>query len=284
MKKSLVFVFFLNLTITLSELIGGLVSRSYSLISDALHNFQDSLSQLFSLIAIFLNERGKTARYTFGFARYEILAAFVNSVLIFGLSFFMILRGFHRLFNPVEIKLPVLIPVALIGLTANVASVVLLHKHSHESLNIKSTYLHLLSDSLSSVGVVLGALCMWFFKAFWVDGLIAILIGLFILKEASQVVLESLRIFLQVSPFPVDEKQIFDILKDVPGVNGVHHVHVWSLKDGKIHLEAHLEVKDMKISESKEILERVSSILKEKLKVSHITVQMETDVCTSSDC
>jgi cobalt-zinc-cadmium efflux system protein len=284
MKRKLGFVFLLNLLIAVSETIGGVFSKSYSLLSDALHNFQDSLSQLFSLIALILSEKGRTSKYTFGFARFEILAALINATIVSVLSFLMIVSGFKRVFNPEVIKLSILLPVSIIGLFANLLSLSLLHSHSKESLNIKSTYLHLLGDALSSIGVIVGGFLMLFFKIFWVDGLMAILIGLLILKEGIQVVIESLRIMLQAAPFPVHEEEIFELLKDVPGLRGIHHVHIWSLKDGKIHLEAHLEVNDMYISETKEIVEKVNKLLQEKLNITHSTLQLESQACKDKSC
>lgn len=280
----MVFVFLLNLLISLSEVIGSIFSGSYSLLSDALHNFQDSLSQLFSLIALILSEKGRTKKFTFGFARFEILAALINATVVSLLALLMIVGGLKRVFKPQEIKLTVLIPVSMIGLVANALSLTLLHTHSKKSLNIKSTYLHLLGDALSSIGVIVGGLLMLLFKIFWIDGIIAVLIGTFILKEGVQVIVESLRIFLQAAPFTVNESEIFDLLKDIPGVKGIHHIHIWSLKDGRIHFEAHLEVDDMYISQSKEIIEKVNLRLRDRLKISHSTLQLESADCMNRTC
>jgi len=284
MKRKLVFVFLLNLIISLSEVIGSIFSGSYSLLSDALHNFQDSLSQFLSLIAIILSERSRTTRYTFGFARFEILAALINATVVSFLAILMIVGGLKRVFKPEEIRLAILLPISMIGLVANVLSLTLLHTHSKESLNIRSTYLHLLGDALSSVGVIVGGFLMLLYKIFWIDGIIAVLIGIFILKEGIKVIIESLRVLLQASPYTVSEKEIFDLLKDIPGIKGIHHVHIWSLKDGVIHFEAHLEVDDMYISQSKEIIEKVNLRLRDRLKVSHSTLQLESAVCINKTC
>lgn len=284
MKSKLIVVFLLNLSIAIAETVGGIFSRSYALLSDALHNFQDSISQLFSLLAIYLSEKGRTRRYTFGFKRYEILAALLNASVIFFLSFLMIYRGIERIISPVVVKFSVLLPVSVLGLVANFVSILLLHTHAKSSLNIKSTYLHLLSDTFSSVAVVIGAIIMKIFNFYMLDGILAVLIGIFILKEAFEVVRESLRIFLQVSPFPVDETQILDLLKHIKGFKGIHHIHVWSLKDGETHLEAHLEMEDMMLSETAGIMREISETLKKHLNINHITLQLETGYCNQKEC
>lgn len=284
MKGRLLAVFLLNLCITVAEILGGIFSRSYALFSDALHNLQDALSQLFSLLAIYLSEKGRTRTYTFGFKRYEILVAILNGGIILILSALMIYKGIVRAINPEIIKFSILLPVSIIGLVANVVSVMLLHRHASKSLNIKSTYLHLLSDALSSVAVVVGAIVMKVFHFYSLDGILTILIGLLILRESIKVVVESLKIILQASPFPVDEGYLLELLKGIDGVKGIHHVHVWSLKDGETHLEAHLEVEDMMVGRSQEIVRKASELLKDKMNINHITLQLESGFCNNAEC
>ncbi len=284
MKKRLFAVFFINIGITVVELFGGILSNSNALISDSLHNLQDSISQLLALLAIWISEKGQSKRYTFGFKRVEILAALLNAVIITFLAFIMISRGITRILKPELIKFEILLPISIFGFVANLVSILILHEDSHRSLNVKSSYLHLLGDTLSSVGVVVGAFLMKILKIYWVDGVVGILIAAFILKESFNVLRDSIRIFLQGAPFPVDESEISDILSQIRGIKGVHHIHIWSLKDGEVHFEAHVEVDDIKVSETQSYYSLIDEILRKEYGVTHVTLQFETHGCSNESC
>ncbi len=284
MKRRLFFVFSINFFIALVEIFGGLTSRSNALLSDALHNLQDALSQLLALVAIIISEKGKSSRYTFGFKRFEIIAALLNAIAISVISANMIIGGFRRLFHPEVIIFDVMLAVSVFGLFGNLLSIAIIHRHVDESLNVKSSFLHLLGDTFSSLGVVIGAIAIRIFKIYWLDGLISALIAVFIIKEAIGVITESFRVILQGAPFRVDEVEISRLLSEVEGVKGVHHVHVWSLKDGEIFFEAHVEVEDMPVGQTQVIHDKINRILSEKLGVSHTTLQFESFHCDNKTC
>jgi len=264
--------------------LGGIFSRSQALLSDAIHNLQDSISQLLSILGIVISEKGRSPRYTFGFKRVEILTALINGLVIFVIAGWIIVEGVKKIVSPQNIRFEILLPVSIFGLFANLASIFLLHEHAHESLNVKSSYLHLLGDALSSVVVVIGALAMKILRINQLDGFLSIIIALFILKESFELIRDSLRIFLQASPFPVDERELANMLMGIEGTRGIHHVHIWSLKDGEIHFEAHVEVDDIKVSETEKIYNNVATLLQERLNVSHVTLQFETGKCERCSC
>ncbi|MGB9824712.1 MAG: cation diffusion facilitator family transporter [Candidatus Hydrothermia bacterium] len=284
MKKRLFAVFLINIGITVVEFLGGILSNSNALISDSLHNLQDSISQLLALLAIWVSEKGQSKRYTFGFKRVEILAALLNAVIITILALIMILRSVKRILNPEFIKFEILLPISVFGFIANFVSILILHEDAHRSLNVKSSYLHLLGDTLSSIGVVMGAVLMKILKIYWVDGLVGILIAIFIMKESFEILKESIRIFLQGAPFPVDEKEISDMLSQIKGIKGVHHIHIWSLKDGEVHFEAHVKVDDIRVSETQKYYTLIDEILREKYGVTHVTLQFESGECRNENC
>ena len=163
-EKNLVFTIFLNAVITVVEVIGGLVSGSLSLLSDALHNFSDALAVLVSLLALKISRKERTPQKTFGYKRAEILAALLNATVLVVISVFLFKEAYLRFFEPVEIKGMVMGVVALVGLLANLLAVLLLHKDAGKNINVKSAYLHLVSDTLSSVVVLVGGLFIYFFK------------------------------------------------------------------------------------------------------------------------
>ncbi|RMG78769.1 MAG: cation transporter, partial [Bacteroidetes bacterium] len=183
-KKRLGITIFLNFLITVVEIIGGIVSGSLSLISDALHNFSDGIAVILSYFAVKLNEKPKNEKYTFGYKRAEILTAVFNASVLIGISIYLFIEAIDRLSNPSNIDSGLMIWVASIGLVANIAGTLLLKKDASHSLNIKSAYLHLLSDAISSAGVILGGFAIYFYDILWIDPLLTILISAYIIKES----------------------------------------------------------------------------------------------------
>ncbi|MCK5737581.1 cation transporter, partial [bacterium] len=174
----------LNVMITAAEVAGGLISGSLALLSDAVHNFSDVISIIVSYVALRLSRRKSTPARTFGFKRAEVLAALFNSSGLIIISFFLFKEAWLRLINPESINTSVMLLVAVIGLMGNLISVLLLRQHSQQNLNVKSAYMHLLSDTLSSVAVILGGVAIYFYKIYWLDPLLVFFIGLYILRES----------------------------------------------------------------------------------------------------
>ncbi|RLD14634.1 cation transporter [candidate division KSB1 bacterium] len=269
----------LNFVITAVEIIGGIMSGSLSLISDALHNFSDGIAIIISYIAVRLNRRPKTAQYTFGLKRAEILAAIINSSALIIISFFLLKEAYERFTHPSSVSGGLMMGVAGIGLIANVAGTLLLRKGAKSSMNLRSVYLHLLSDAASSVAVILGGAAIYFYEIYWLDPVLTVLIALYILKESMQINKEALQVMLMASPEGISIEALSTTIKEIPGVNNVHHIHLWRLDEHDIHFEAHVEVDDMPVSAAEEILQKIQKRLLEKFNINHVTVQFEIDRC-----
>ncbi|MDF1613137.1 cation diffusion facilitator family transporter [Stygiobacter electus] len=278
-EKNLFITMALNFFITIAEVIGGFVSGSLSLISDALHNFSDGIAIIITYIAMRLSRRPKTFKYTFGLKRAEIIAAITNASTLIIISFFLIKEAIERFYNPSQITGNLMLIVASIGLIANIAGTLLLKKGSEGNLNIRAAYFHLLSDAVSSLAVIIGALFIIFYKVYWIDPLLTILIALYILRETYEIVKESLEIVMMSSPDRIDLNEVKKIIESLNGVKNVHHVHIWKLNDNDTHFEAHIEVDDMKVSETITIQKFIEEELHEHFEINHTTLQFECGVC-----
>jgi len=275
-KGRLLFSFALNIVITLAEVVGGILSGSLALLSDSVHNLGDSMSLLASYFAVKIGERKANEKYTFGYRRAEILVAFVNSAVLVGVSLFLLVEAYRRYKNPEPIDGPLMLGVALIGLFANLFSVLLLHSHAH-GLNVRSAYLHLLSDTLSSVAVVAGGIAIIKWNVLWVDPLITVLIALYILREAYEILRESIEVLMEASP-ELDLRAIKAELESIPRVKNAHHFHAWRVGEDEVHFECHLDVEDMPLSEAQKIIDEAEKRLG-KFGITHVTVQLEVDRC-----
>ena len=269
----------LNFIITIAEIIGGILSGSLSLISDALHNFSDGISVIISFIAIKLKDRQYSSRHTFGLKRAEILAAVINSAVLLAISVYLFYEAGTRFFKPQLVEGGLMTFVASIGLIANIAGTLLLKKDAHTSLNVKSAYLHLLADAISSVGVILGGLAIYFWKIYWIDPLLTIAIGLYILKEGYHILIEAIHILMEGAPEHISLEAVKKEVESFDEVENIHHTHIWTVGENDIHFEAHINVNDMLVSESHYIRERIEQILHEKFAINHVTLQFECDLC-----
>ncbi|BBE31464.1 cobalt transporter [Tepiditoga spiralis] len=275
-SKNLIITMFLNFSITVAEIIGGIFSGSLSLLSDALHNLSDGFSVIITYIALKLSKKKHTEKMTFGYKRAEILAALFNASVLVIVSIFLFKEAYLKFINPEPINGGVMIWVALIGLIANTLSVILLSKNAKDSVNIKSTYLHLLSDALSSVGVVIGGIMIYYFKIYWIDPLLTALIGAYVIKESFEILNETLKILMQATPEEINVKELEDKINKIKEVENIHHLHIWRLSEHDIHAEFHIKLKDdVKLSEADIIREKISKLAHDSFDIEHTTIQME---------
>jgi cobalt-zinc-cadmium efflux system protein len=270
----------LNFLIAIVEVVGGMLAGSLSLVSDALHNFSDAVSLIISLIAVKLAQKERTEKSTFGYKRTEILAALLNASILIVVSFFLFKEAISRLFSMAAINSTLMISVAAIGLIANLAAVFLLRKDARSDMNIKSAYLHLFLDTLSSAAVIVGGLCIFFFKVYWIDSALTILIGGYVLKEGYGLICDSLHILMQKTPKGINVQIVQREVQGIEGVQNIHHLHIWEITDGDVHLECHINLSaDIKISESAIIKTKLEKLLQEKFNVNHSTFQFEYNSC-----
>lgn len=278
-KKNLFITMALNFFITIAEVAGGLISGSLSLISDALHNFSDGIAIIITYIAMRMSKMPRTLKYTFGLKRAEIIAAIINASALIIISFFLIKEAIERFYNPSPIAGSIMLIVASLGLTANVVGTLLLKKGSKNNLNIRAVYFHLLSDAISSLAVIIGALFIIFFKIYWIDPLLTILISIYILKMTYEIVKESLNVIMMSSPAGINLDDLKILVEGIPGVINIHHVHLWKLNDNDTHFEAHIEVADMAVSKTIDIQKLIEHELHERYEINHTTLQFECDKC-----
>ncbi|EMW5541664.1 cation diffusion facilitator family transporter [Enterococcus faecium] len=276
-SKKLFGVVVLNAVITLSEFIGGVASGSLSLVSDAFHNLSDTLAIIFSYGAQKMAQKEANERHTYGYQRLEILSAFINSFILIILSLFLVVEAFKRFNSPEKINSHLMLIVAVIGLLANLFSTLLLRQEADENLNIKSSYLHLLSDTLSSISVIIGAVLIRFFGIYWIDPVITLIISIYILLEAIIVIKKAAAILIQSAP-TIDYEKMEQEIKAIEGVKDVHHVHIWQYSEKIIIFDGHIDFEDQLLSEIEKAYPRITSLLKLKYGITHVTIQAETHV------
>jgi len=278
-EKNLFITMAVNFSITIAEVIGGFLSGSLSLISDALHNFSDGIAIIITYIAMRLSKKPRTFKYTFGLKRAEIIAAIINASTLIIISFFLIKEAIERFYNPSPITGSLMLIVAALGLVANVIGTLLLKKGSEGNLNIRAAYFHLLSDAVSSLAVIIGAVFIIFYKIYWIDPLLTILISIYILKETYELVKEALDVIMMSSPAGINLDELKILVEGIPGVINIHHVHLWKLNDNDTHFEAHIEVEDMVVSKTIDIQKLIEQELHERYEINHTTLQFECDKC-----
>ena len=278
-EKRLFITMLLNFLITVLEIAGGVVSGSLSLLSDAIHNFSDGVAVIVSYLALRLGRKPRNLKYTFGLKRAEILAAILNASTLLIISFFLIKEAVERFSHPAPIAGGVMVAVAAVGLIANAAGTLLLKRGAAENLNLRAVYVHLLSDAVSSVAVILGAVCIMLFRVAWVDPALTIVISLYIIKETYDIVRASVDVIMMSSPQEIDIKDLQRSVESIPGVNNIHHVHLWKMNDADIHFEAHIDVDDLPVSRTAVIRADIERCLRDRYDITHTTLQFECDSC-----
>lgn len=280
--RKIFWVTVLNATITIVEIIGGILSGSLALLSDAVHNLSDTVAIALTYFAHKVAGKPKDAKKSYGYKRAEILAAFINSSVLLAISITLIFEAFKRFNSPESINGTLMITVALIGLVANLVSVYLLEKDSHENLNVKSSYLHLIGDTVSSVGVLVGGIAINLWGVVWIDPLITVLISLYIIKETWHVIRKTITILMQSSAV-LDYEAIKRDIEKMDQVKNIHHVHSWMMNEKMIYFEAHIDMEDMQLSEVEKIYDKIENFLKEHHGISHVTLQAEVDKCSDKN-
>lgn len=275
--KNLLFSIILNLIITLAQLIGGLISGSLALISDAIHNFSDVISLIVSYIAnILAKKKSQTIRKTFGYKRAEIIAAFFNASTLIVIAVFLAYEAIKRFFTPVEIESNLVIGLALLGIIVNGFSVLLLKKDAEHNLNMKSAYIHLMADMLTSVAVLVGGLLMKFYQIYWIDGVLTLIISIYLIKMSWKIFIDSLQILMLFAPKNIVVENVVEELCKIGSIKNIHHVHIWQLNDQDSYFEAHIEfVKDIKLSDFDVICKQIEVILHDKFNINHCNLQPE---------
>lgn len=260
-----------------AELVAGLWFGSLALIADAAHMFTDTAALAIALAALRVGRRPADAKRTFGYHRFEILAAAFNALLLFGVAIYILVEAWQRLREPTEVQSTPMLAVAVLGLVVNLISMRLLRGGSAGSLNVKGAYLEVWSDMLGSLGVIVAALVIRFTGWIWIDALVAAGIGLWVLPRTWVLLKESLNILLEGTPEGIDIEEVAQAMRTVEGVEDVHDLHVWALTSGKNSLTAHVVHADG--SDAAALIGRLQELLADRFRVHHTTLQVERPAC-----
>ncbi len=266
----------LNILITVAQVIGGLISGSLALLSDALHNFSDVISLVVSYIAEKLSKRKASFQKTFGYKRAEILAAFINASTLIIVAVLLIIEAVERFQNPQEIESNLVIWLSLIAILGNGFSVLLLKKDSEANMNMKSAYLHLLTDMMASVAVLIGGILMKFYQLYWVDSVLTFVIAVYLIWMGFDLLKDSTKVLMLFTPDSTPINKIVDEINKFESIKNVHHVHIWQLNEEEIHLEAHIDFnEDITLSQFDIILHKIENLVLHKYDINHVNIQPE---------
>ncbi|MFH1650978.1 MAG: cation diffusion facilitator family transporter [Chloroflexota bacterium] len=268
-------------TVMVAEVLGGIFSGSLSLLGDAGHMLVDAFALGLSLFAMTMARRPATATKTFGYHRLEILAALANGVILMLVSIAVFYEAYKRLLSPPVVETPLMLGVAVIGLVANVGGLLLLRSPRHGSLNVQSAFWHILGDTVSSLGVIIAGIVILLTGWYPADTFAALFIGIIIVWGAVRIVRAAADILLEAVPRHLDLENVAAAIREIPGVNEVHDMHIWTITSGIFALSTHLVIDDQSVSGSVEIIEAVQRELSRRYNISHTTLQLECDSCPS---
>lgn len=282
--SKLLWTILLNISITLAQFIGGILSGSMALLSDAVHNLSDVISLVVSYVANRLARRKATTDKTFGYKRAEIIAAFINATSLILIAVWLIYESILRLLSPSEIEEVTVIYLSLIAIMGNGLSVLLLKNQQENNLNIRSAYIHLFSDLLASVAVLIGALAISFFNWHIIDPILSIAISIYLIYLGYDLLKDSVQILMLYTPYEVNLNEVIQAVHAFSEVKKLHHIHIWKLNETEIHLEAHIDLNEnLDLKAFNVLQQRIERLLFEKFKINHITLQPEFEKSDSKE-
>ena len=281
----LVFTIFLNLLITIAQIAGGIISGSLALISDAIHNLSDTVSVILAWFAQVLSRKPSTPKSTFGYKRAEILAAFINAIALIAISVYLIFEAVERLITPQPVDAKWMFWLGLLGLIANGLSVLILEREKNKNINIRAAYLHLLGDAMTSLAVIVGAALIWMYNMVWVDAVVTVVIGIYLLVHTAKLLKESVTILMQMTPADLNIAEIEKKLLAVEEIKSVHHMHVWNLTDKILHFECQIILKaDLPVSATSVITRKIEQLLHNEFDIDHVTIQFGFGESVKNGC
>ncbi|MGB9710899.1 MAG: cation diffusion facilitator family transporter [Thermodesulfovibrio sp.] len=278
--KKLSFAVGITFFIFIVEIIGGLISNSLALFSDAGHVFTDAFALILSLIASIITKKPSGRKATYGYHKIGILAAFINGVSLIVIAGLIFFEGYQRLLNPPKIDSDIMLPVAVFGFLGNLLMAWILG-HRHEDLNIKSAWLHVIGDTISSAGVIIGGLIIKYTDWLIIDPIISWFIGFIIITGGVRVIKDSLWIFLDFVPKGFDVEEITEKIKKIKGIIDIHDIHIWSIGYGVPAFSAHVVVDNQLLSEADKIRKKIEKELV-SIGIKHSVIQVECIKCENS--
>lgn len=274
--KKLLWTILFNAIITLAEFVGGLITGYLALTADAVHNLSDVAALALAWLGFKGSKKPATKKSTYGYKRVEVMTAFISAVALVVIAIFILREAYDRLLNPQPITKPWLfLTVAVIGLAGNVISILLLHSEKGKSLNMKTAFLHMAYDAVSSLVVIIGGLVILFTDFFLIDAILSAVIALMIFWSSYLVIKEAVLIFLESTPAGIDFDKVFQAIRGTEGVEDVHDLHIWSLSSRDAALSSHICVEEKDFPQGPDIVERINKMLCEQFNISHSTIQLE---------
>ncbi len=265
------------------EVVGGLLSNSLALLSDAGHVFADVIALSLSWYGVKQAERPASSRMTFGYHRVGVIIAVVNAIAIFAIALVVFYAAYRRLQQPPEVNSLLMLSVAIVGLGVNLFVAFWLRKEQEANLNVRSAYWHVLGDALASTGVIIGGVIMLLSGWFWVDPIISVFIGLIITLAAWRILKEGLSVLLEATPKQVNITEMVNALNRMPEVNDVHDIHVWSISPELHAMSCHVLIDDLPTSQAAGIRQKIEAVLRQQFHIEHTALQMECQQCSSND-
>lgn len=282
MKRVLRISFVATLCYTVLTLVAGWQAHSLALMSEAGHNASDALALILSFVAVYFQGRPPNDQKTFGYQRAGVLAAFLNALALIGISIWIAVEAIDRFTHPHPVEAGIMMIVAAIGVAMNGFIAAILWRVSHD-VNMRSVFIHMLGDTLSTAAVIVGGAAIYFTGLTWIDPALSIIIAALIFWSSLSIVRETLNILLEGTPRGISMEEIRHSLAEVPGVESVHDLHVWSLGSNSRALATHVTIADIPPSESNVILDKMREVLREKFHIQHTTVQFENSACEAAE-
>ncbi|MFD0620694.1 cation diffusion facilitator family transporter [Paenibacillus sp. GCM10027629] len=275
-KKGLIIALSITAGIMLLEFFGGLITNSLALLSDSGHMLSDTSSLILSLVAIWFATRPASPNKTYGYYRFEILAALFNGVTLFAIAGFITWEAIQRFNNPPEVASGSMMLIASVGLLANLISAWALMRKGDvkNNINLRSAYLHIIGDALGSVGAILAGIVMWMFGWYIADPIISVVVALLILRSAWGVIKHTVHILMEGTPITVNQYEVKEALERIDGVIDVHDLHIWTITSNLDSLTCHMLIEDDQ--DGQRILQDAIHLIEEKFKIQHTTIQIET--------
>lgn len=274
----------LNILITAAQVVGGIISGSLALLSDALHNFSDVISLIISYIANKLVKKKASLKRTFGYKRAEILAAFINAATLIIVAILLIFEAVERFQNPQEIGSNLVIWLSIVAILGNGFSVLLLKENADDNMNMKSAYLHLLTDMMASFAVLIGGLLMKYYQIFWIDSVLTFAIAIYLIIMGWDLLKNSFKVLMLFTPEETSVKSIVKDVEKLQYVENMHHVHIWQLNETEIHLEAHIDFNtDITLSQFEEVLHQIEELAYHNYEINHVNIQPEFSKCDAKE-
>jgi cobalt-zinc-cadmium efflux system protein len=279
--KRLSISLFLTLVFVIIEAAAGIFSNSLALLTDAAHNLTDVIALGLSWFAIRITTRPANERKTYGYHRVGILVALINSTTLVLIALGIFYEAWQRFISPPEVKSSILIGVGLIAVAVNIITAMLVHQGSDSDLNLRSAFVHLMGDVLSTIGAVIAGVIIYFTGANWLDPLVSVLIGFLIIYNAWDILRDAVDILLEAKPRDIDSMKLVEDVLSVDGVLGIHDLHIWSLAQNLRTMSAHVLTDNLSISEGADIQHQINEVVYHRYNIAHATLQLECVDCFS---